>query len=147
MITYEALNSQNHEITELTNVLSYLLSDRAMCDTQVCCELFHRYGQRVQKHLDEVDHTYSGLLASSDKRTNNTARRFMSGSQEIRRIFTQHTRRWCEKRTHNLHIDDHSEFFSETGKLFDLVLHRIQDETEQLYPLIRTIKGDAERAA
>lgn len=147
MITYEALNTQNHEITELTNVLSYLLADRSMCDTGVCCELFHRYGQRVQKHLDEVDHTYSALLASSDNQINNAARRFMSGSQEIRRILTQHTKRWCTKRTHALHIGDHGTFYDDTEKLFDLVLHRIQDETEHLYPLIREIKGDTERAA
>jgi hypothetical protein len=40
MITFEELNTQNHEITELTNVLSYLLADRAMCDTDICCDLF-----------------------------------------------------------------------------------------------------------
>jgi len=31
--------------------------------------------------------------------------------------------------------------------MFDLILKRIQDETEHLYPLIREIKGDSQRAA
>ncbi len=147
MITYDALNAQNHEITELTNVLSYLLADRSMCDTDICCDLFYRYGERVKNHLDEVDHTYSALLTSPEKRIHNTAEDFMSGSQEIRRIFSQYKKKWCEKRAQALHIADHRDFYSETEKLFDLVLHRIQDETENLYPLIRIIKGDTERAA
>lgn len=147
MITYSALHTQNHEITELTNVLSYLLNDRSMCDTDICCDLFSRYGQRVQNHLDEVDHTYTALLTSPDNETNNTARLFMSGSQEIRRIFHQYSKKWCDRRTHNLHFSDHQDFYKDTEKLFSLVLNRIQDETEHLYPLIREIKGDSERAA
>lgn len=147
MITYSALNSQNHEITELTNVLSYLLNERSMCDTDICCDLFKRYGERVQNHLDDVDHTYTPLLTCHDNDINNTARLFMSGSQEIRRIFNQYSKKWCDRRTHAPHFSDHRDFYAETEKLFDLVLNRIQDETEHLYPLIRQIKGDTERAA
>ena len=147
MITFEELNSQNHEITELTNVLSYLLADRSMCDTDICCDLFYRYGDRIKAHLDMVDHTYTDLLSSSDTKVNNTARMFMGGSQEIRRIFAQYTKTWCEKRKQALHINDHDKFFDETSKMFDLILKRIQDETEHLYPLIRQVKGDSQRAA
>jgi hypothetical protein len=147
MITFEELNTQNHEITELTNVLSYLLADRAMCDTDVCCELFYRYADRIKAHLDMVDHTYTALLSSSDTKANNTARMFMSGSQEIKHIFTQYTKTWCEKRKHALHINDYGKFYQETSKIFDLILKRIQDETEHLYPLIRQVKGDSQRAA
>ncbi|HFD80949.1 MAG TPA: hypothetical protein ENK05_11255 [Gammaproteobacteria bacterium] len=147
MITYDELNTQNHEITELTNVLSYLLQDRGMCDTHICCDLFYRYGDKIKSHLDVVDHTYSALLSNPDPRTNNTARRFMSGSQEIRRIFSQYSKKWCEKRKQALHIGNHEAFLKETQDLFDMILNRIQDETEQLYPLIRQIKGDEQRAA
>lgn len=147
MITYDELHSQNHEITELTNVLMYLLSDRTMCDTGICCDLFFRYSDRLKSHLDMVDHTYTGLLSNPDNKINNVARRFMGGSQEIRRIFTQYSKKWCEKRKHALHIRDHQEFIEETRSLFDLVLNRIQDETEHLYPLIREAKGDSQRAA
>jgi len=147
MITFEDLNKQNHEITELTNVLAYLLADRSMCDTQVCCELFYRYGTTIQDHLDKVEHTYAALLSSPDNKINNMARKFMAGSQEIRRIFAQYSKKWCEKRKHVLHIGNHSDFYGETKTIFDMVLNRIQDETEHLYPLIREIKGDAQRAA
>jgi TorA maturation chaperone TorD len=94
-----------------------------------------------------VDHTYTDLLTNSDTKVNNTARMFMGGSQEIRRIFAKYTKTWCEKRKHALHISNHNEFYEETSKIFDLILKRIQDETEHLYPLIREIKGDSQRAA
>jgi hypothetical protein len=147
MITFEELNAQNHEITELTNVLSYLLADRAMCDTGICCDLFYRYGDRIKDHLDMVDHTYTDLLTNSDTKVNNTARMFMSGSREIKLIFAKYTKTWCEKRKHALQISDHDKFYEETSKMFELILNRIQDETERLYPLIREIKGDSQRAA
>lgn len=147
MITFEELNKQNHNITELTNVLNYLLADRSMCDTQICCDLFFRYGNTIQDHLDKVDTTYSSLLSSPDNKINNTATQFMDGSHEIRRIFSQYSKKWCEKRKHVLHIGDHNDFYNETKAIFDLVLNRIQDETERLYPLIREIKGDTQRAA
>ena len=43
MVTYDELNTQNHKITELSNVLRYLLADRAMCDTEATCKLFYEY--------------------------------------------------------------------------------------------------------
>ena len=147
MITYDELNTQSHEITELGNVLSYLLKDRSMCDTDTCCELFYRYGEKMQAHLDSVDHTYTALLNSQDENAKKIAHNFMGGSQEIKRILSQYTKKWCERRKHRLHIANHGEFLQETAEVFDLILSRIQDEIEQLYPLIRTIKGDAERAA
>ena len=147
MITFEELNQQNHDITELTNVLNYLLANRAMCDTSICCDLFYRYGNTIQDHLDKVDQTYPGLLSNPDNNIVNTAKKFMAGSQEIRRIFAQYSKTWCEKRKQVLHIGNHSDFYDETRTIFDLVLNRIQDETERLYPLIREIKGDTQRAA
>lgn len=147
MITYDELNTQCHEITELSNVLSYLLTNRSMCDTDTCCQLFYRYGEKLQAHLDTVDHTYTTLLNGHDEHAKKMAQKFMGGSHEIKRIFTQYKKRWCERRKQRLHIADHSEFLKETNEVFEMILNRIQDETEQLYPLIRTIKGDAKRAA
>jgi hypothetical protein len=147
MITFEELNTQNHEITELTNVLSYLLADRSMCDSEICCELFYRYSDKIKTHLDKVDHTYTDLLSHADSRVNNTARMFMSGSQEIRRIFAQYTKTWCGKRKSLLAINSYEKFYQETMGIFDLILKRIQDETEHLYPLIREVRGDSQRAA
>ncbi len=147
MITFEELNAQSHEITELSNVLSYLLASRDMCDSKICCDLFYRYDDRIHQHLDMVDHTYSPLLSSSNADINNTAKRFMGASQEIRRIFAQYSKRWCEKRKHTLHIGNHEKFIEETNGIFELMLNRIQDEVENLYPLIREVRGDSQRAA
>ena len=140
MITYNELNEQNHRITELSNVLRYLFKDRSMCDSGSCCELFYRYMDLVQKHIEVVDKDmYSDLLSSPDEKINNVAKNFMSGSVEIRKILKDFTKTWCEKSKTSLHIKDHSNFLQDTDKLFELVLQRILDETEHLYPLVRSL--------
>ena len=142
MISYEELNEQNHRITELSNVLHYLFMDRSMCDTGSCCELFYRYVDLVKEHIDIVDkQMYRDLLASPDEKVNNVAKNFMSGSTEIKRILREFMHRWgpTSKRGGSLHINEHANFLSDTDELFDLVLQRIQDETEHLYPLVRSL--------
>ena len=145
MISYKELNEQNHRITELSNVMRYLLKDRSMCDTDTCCELFHRYVDMVQEHIDTVEkNMYSDLLRSSDERANNTVKNFMSGSVEVKKIINEFTKQWCPVKTSgDLMIRDHDEFLQDTDRLFDLVLQRILDETEHLYPLVRNIKTAA----
>jgi hypothetical protein len=142
MITYAELNEQNHRITELTNVLSYLFKDRSMCDTGSCCDLFYRYVSLVKKHIEMVDKDmYSDLLKSPDKKINNVARNFMSGSVEIKRILKTFTKRWCPtKKKDTLHINEHALFMKDTEELFEIVLQRILDETEHLYPLVRSLR-------
>jgi hypothetical protein len=149
MITYEELNTENHKITELSNVLLYLFNDRSMCDTESCCELFNRYLDMVKYHIDLVDtHLYERLLSHADSEIRNTVNNFMSGSQQIKKIMKHYTRTWCPKRpVKSLAIADHEQFLKDTGELFNLVLQRIQDETEQLYPLIRKVSGDVQHAA
>ena len=145
MISYKELNEQNHRITELSNVMRYLLKDRSMCDTDTCCELFHRYVDQVQEHIDTVEkNMYSDLLRSSDEHANNTVKNFMSGSVEVKKIINEFTKQWCPvKSTGVLKIKDHDEFLEDTDRMFDLVLQRILDETEHLYPLVRNIKSAA----
>ena len=145
MVTYKELNEQNHRITELSNVMRYLLKDRSMCDTGTCCELFNRYVNMVHDHIDTVEkNMYSELLRSSDENANNTVKNFMSGSVEVKKIIKEFTKQWCPTKAHDeLRIRDHEEFLKDTDKLFDLVLQRILDETEHLYPLVRNIKSAA----
>ncbi len=149
MITYDELNAQNHSITELSNVLLYLFKERSMCDTGACCELFYRYMDKVQEHIDLVDkNLYSDLLNDHDIDVRNLVRNFMSGSQEIKKLMRTYTRKWCpHKRPDELLIGDHVLFLKETEGMFEMVLQRIQDETEKLYPLIRKTSGDLETAA
>jgi succinate dehydrogenase flavin-adding protein (antitoxin of CptAB toxin-antitoxin module) len=149
MITYDDLNTQNHSITELSNVLLYLFKERSMCDTGACCELFNRYTDKVKAHIEMVDkNLYSKLLTHEDHEIQNLARNFMSGSQEIRKIMTTYMRKWCPKKNaDSLAIADHERFLKDSEEMFDLVLDRIQMETEKLYPLVRELSGNKEHAA
>lgn len=142
MITYKELNEQNHRITELSHVLRYLLKDRSMCDTGSCCNLFNNYVEQVKEHIENVDkNMYSDLLASPDEKVNNIAKNFMSGSVEVKKILQKFTKKWCPSNSSNeLKIKDHDKFLDETDELFDIVLDRILNETEHLYPLVRSLK-------
>ena len=141
MITYKSLNEQNHRITELSNVLQVLLRDRSMCDTRTCCDLFSNYMTQVKEHIDTVDkNMYRDLLASPDEKVNNVAKNFMSGSVEVKKILQSFSKQWCPSRGNNdFMIKDHDQFLKAMDELFDIVLQRIQDETEHLYPLVRSI--------
>ncbi len=142
MISYDELNTQNHRITELSNVLGYLVQDRAMCDSATCCELFHRYLNEVTSHIDMVERkVYPLILTHGGEDTANSLNNFMNGSQEIKKIVKQYTRRWCKARNKYLRVGDHAGFIGETDDLFELVLDRLQDEMEKLYPMARAIEA------
>ena len=148
MITYDELHNENHNITELSNVLLYLFRERSMCDTETCCELFQRYMEKVKHHIELVDkNLYSSLLTHDDHDIQKMARNFISGSQKNRKIMSNYTKQWCPRnKTNVLAIPDHDRFLRETEEMFTLVLDRIQDETEKLYPLVRELAGDMKKA-
>ncbi len=142
MVTFEELNLQNHRIMELSNVLERLIDDRGMCDNEVTAELFFRYLDEVRSHLDLEDkHLYKDLLTHDDIQINNTAKLFLSGSSEIKRIFNRYVRKWCNKK--KIHIRDHKKFVDDTNHMFQMVQARIQDEFEHLYPLLRKVNAKA----
>ena len=96
MITYEELNTENDSITELSNVLLYLFQERSMCDTGACCELFHRYMNKVNAHIDVVDKNLYGQLLNNDSvEVRNLVKNFMSGSQEIKKLMNSYTKQCC----------------------------------------------------
>ncbi|MDQ5767248.1 hypothetical protein [Thiothrix subterranea] len=135
MISYMELNEQNHRITELSNVLSYLINERSMCDTEVSCELFFRYVDLVKEHLEtEERELYQLLLMDDDNDARNTGRKFLSGSGEIKRVFGQYLKRWCKGK--ELRIRDHEAFIRDTREIFALVIRRIDDEIVHLYPTL-----------
>lgn len=149
MITYDELHNENHNITELSNVLLYLFKERSMCDTETCCELFHRYTDKVMHHIDQVDaNLYSKLLTHDDHDIQKLARNFMSGSREIKKIMKAYTKQWCPRNNADtLAIGDHERFLKETEGMFELVLERIQNETEKLYPLVKELAGDMKKVS
>ncbi|AGA91783.1 hypothetical protein Thimo_3099 [Thioflavicoccus mobilis 8321] len=149
MGTFANLHEQNHRITELSNVFLYLIEDRAMCDTEVACDVFLAYSKAVKEHIELVDRKLCGkLISHPDQAVKNTANRFLSGSSEIKRIFTAYLKQWCSESQRELTIKNHyDEFVTDTRQMFTLVLDRIERETEHLYPLIRRLEGGGQKAA
>ena len=147
MTIISELNLQNHKLTESSNVLLYLLKERAMCDTETSCELLFGFIKNMNDHLVLVDSLYKDLLSDKSSTANNAARMFMSGEHELKRIITKYTKKWCTKNNNQLRIADHDSFKQETQELFEMVLSRIQDETEHLYPLVRDITYTKQVAA
>ena len=147
MLTFSELHGQNHKITELSNVFLYLIKERSMCDTACACDLFFEFKERVREHIELVDQKLCGKLISyPDQTIKNTADRFLSGSTEIKKIFSDYVKDWCSDKDRTLTISDHDAFVKETQEMFALVLDRIQRETEHLYPLIRKL-GDGDKLA
>jgi hypothetical protein len=141
MVTFAELHAQNHKITELSNVFLYLIKDRAMCDTEVACDLFFDFTKKVREHVELVDKQLCGrLISHPDQAVKNTANRFLSGSAEIKRIFASYLRDWCSEKHKELNVRNHERFVEETNQMFTLVMERIQRETEHLYPLIRKLE-------
>ena len=148
MVSYSELHRQNHKITELTNILQHLLGDRSLCDSEVTCNLFFEYVGAVKDHMAVTDsEMYSKLLGSNDQKLSNLANRFMGGSREINRIFSGYLKRWCKLRSKQLVIREYDAFMKDTQEMFDMVLDRIQSETEHLYPAVRRVTGDEREVA
>lgn len=148
MIAFSQLHAQNHKITELSNVFMYLVQNRELCDTETICNIFFEYAAKVKEHNDLVDRELcSKLISYPDQSVKNTANRFLSGSNEIKRIFNRYLKDWCSEPQRRLKIRDYSAFLQETEQMFGLVLDRIQRETEHLYPLIRKLEERKTAAA
>lgn len=148
MVSYQELYQQNHKITELTNILQHLLGDRSLCDSEVTCNLFFDYVDAVKAHLAVTDSAmYSKLLGAGDQKLSNVANRFMGGSREINRIFSAYLKRWCKLKRKQLVIREYDAFMTDTQEMFDMVLDRIQNEVEHLYPAVRKATGDMREVA
>ena len=143
MVSYEHLNEQNHKITELSNILTVLIQDRLLCDSETCSQLFYDYMNHVRAHIQEVDsNMYLDLLKHPSQEINNIANNFMSGSQEIKRIINRYEKKWCNKRKKEINIgSQHKKFLIETDDMFEMILGRIQGEMEHLYPTVRKVTG------
>jgi len=152
MISYEQLHAQNHKITELSNLLSHVLTERTLCDNGECCRLFSNYMKEVNEHMEAVDRNlYSELLLSEDLRINNRARSFIQGTVEIRRILKQYVTKWCNKTGKHFIFDEpehnYQEFLDDSNAMFAIILDRIEKETEGLYPLVHELQREQQRAA
>ena len=142
MISYDELNIQNDKITELSNVLSTLIKDRTLCNSETCCTLFNNYMDHVNEHMKIIESSlYSDLLGSSSVKAKVTVDNFMSNSQSIKLIMNSYVKKWCNKNDQSLSIGSkHDLFVKETDEMFTIILNRIQDEMENLYPMVRSLK-------
>lgn len=143
MVTLEEMNMHNHKLTDTVNVLMYLLQKREMCDNETCIYLLYKFIDQVNEHIVLVDSLYQGLLIDKNPQANNMAERFMSGETELKRIMSQYVSNWCKKDKNGFKLGDHKQFTLETMELFELMLARIQDETEHLYPYVREVQQSA----
>jgi len=127
MISLDGLTTQNQQIRELSKVLRYLFSDRAICDTKTASELFFRYLEKIENHIDTVDHLYPDLLKDPNPQINNIAKNFMAGGQQVKRIIAGYEKTWSDKKKHELFIEgNYGDFLRDTNTFFDMILKRIQ---------------------
>jgi len=137
MISITQLNNQNIKIRELSDVLSYLFKNKEMCNTDVTCDIFLQYAEQVVDHLYiEEKEVYRELLTHDDIKVKNTTNDFFSGSIAIKRIFNEYVGRWCKNK--KLRITKHAEFIQDSQEIFELVLKRVEAETNILYPMLET---------
>ena len=138
MISVSQLNEQNSQIKELSSVLRYLIENKEMCNAKATCDLFMQYAEEVVDHLYlEEKEVYRHLLNHSDPKVKNTTKDFFSGSIEIKRVFNEYLGRWCKHKT--LRVTKHEEFVEDSHEVFDLVLNRIDAETNVLYPMVNKV--------
>jgi len=148
MIDLEALHEQNHKLTELSNVFAYLVRERALCDTETASRLFFDYGDRLPVHLSQVDLLVKRyLLADPDPRRVNLARKLVADSRLLRSNYDKFLTHWTDSSRRRFRIADHQAFVRETDELFELILDRIQRETEFLYPLLKKMDSAGMQAA
>ena len=141
MISVSELSQQNEKIKELSAVLQYLIENKEMCNSKITCDLFMTYAEEVVDHLYvEEKEVYRHLLNHADPKVKNTTKDFFSGSIEIKRVFNEYLGRWCKNKT--LRVVRHGEFVKDSHEIFDLVLNRIDAETNVLYPMVKDILED-----
>jgi len=143
MISYQELSTQNDKIIELSNILSVLLKDRSICDSTTCCKIFYNFMEHVNTHMQVVEsNLYPDLLSNPAPEARNTAGNFMGSSQGVKHVMSSYAKKWCDKKQHALSIGSrHDEFIQETDDMFNVILTRIQDEYENLYPMVRRISN------
>lgn len=133
MIPIETLKQQHEEICELMNVLSLLIPDERARKSRIVENLYSELAKIVADHLVLEDGTlYKELLMHHDPSIQRTARNFLSGSHELKRIFSNYLKYVCSS---NLNQKECEAFVRETEEVFGLLEKRIRMEENKFYPL------------
>ena len=133
MIPIETLEQQHEEICELMNVLSLLIPDERARESRIVENLYSELAKIVADHLVLEDGTlYKELLMHHDPSVQRTARNFLSGSHELKRIFSNYLKYACSS---SLNKKECEAFVRETEEVFGLLEKRIRMEENKFYPL------------
>lgn len=134
MIPLETLKQQHKEICELINVLSLLVRDERARKSRIAENLFSELAKVVSEHLMLEDSTlYKELLVHQDSSVQLTAKNFLSGSHELKRLFSNYMKYACRS---NSKQEDCEAFINETEEVFKLLVKRITMEENKFYPLV-----------
>jgi len=134
MIPLDTLKQQHEEICELINVLSLLVPDERARKSRIVENLFSELAKTVGEHLMLEDATlYKELLVHQDSTIQRTARNFLSGSHELKRLFSDYMKYACRSRSKQ---KDCEAFVKETVEVFSLLENRITMEEDRFYPLV-----------
>jgi len=134
MIPLETLKQQHEEICELMHILSLLVTDERARKSRIVENLFAELAKKVSEHLVLEDDTlYKDLLVHKDPSVQRTARNFLSGSRELKRIFTEYLKYVCRPSSKQ---NDCEAFVKETGEVFKLLQERIRMEESKFYPIV-----------
>ncbi len=148
MIDFTVLHEQNHRITETANVLMYLARERTLCDTDTTRRVFQDALGMIDVHLRWVDRLVKKhLLANPNPRDQNLGRKLSAESALLRHNFAVYGTDWTETKRPHIRIKDHQKFIDDTDELFNMMLDRIQRETELVYPLFKRISDSGPDAA
>ena len=136
MTTYHQIKKQHQYIKELTDILRRLITDKSFVEMETTCNLFFSYSNKVDSYFKMVETSvYQHMLVHSEEAVKKTAYRFMAGSCGIKRLFAQYKQTWCHNK--KLRVRDHARFVQESEDIYKLILQRINDEANHLYPVIR----------
>ena len=130
MIPLDTLKQQHQEIDELINVLSLLIPDEKARKSHIVEGLLKDLAKKVGDHLALEDDTlYKELLVHPDPELQRTARNFLSGSHELRRLFTDYVQHACKPNSKSKECEA---FVKESQDLFEMLEKRIKFEEEQI---------------
>ncbi|HID45723.1 MAG TPA: hemerythrin domain-containing protein [Chromatiaceae bacterium] len=133
MIPLETLKKQHEEICDLIHVLSLLVEDERARKSRSFESLFSELLEMVSEHLILEDDTlYKDLLIHQDPEVQRTARNFLSGSHELKRVFSEYLQYACHSGSKP---EECEAFVKETKDVFRILQERIRMEESKFYPI------------
>ena len=100
MISIDTMHEHNHKIAEHSKVLSVLIRNRELCDTQVMCDIFFSYVDAVKEHLTNEEKISISLCSFMMILQSKIQRRILCQAQWKLNVFSLNTQRNGAQKTH-----------------------------------------------